>query len=221
MAWRRTTIGSIPSPDHFLLLSFCPGPLAQEWLRWLILTSGFPYRSVWGAQPILAISLQCCRNMMDVRLSHPAIVWFPHHSVSPGTRSQGHACPETRILGLSCLKTPTQEHVCPKILTLGPSCRETLSQGPVYPRTRSPEPFYDIKIVANWKCWNLASPETLTLAPSFLKTLSQDPSSVIWCHLSPNLGWSHAVKAVPIIPGDQLLSAQMWWVLSLDVIGWK
>ena len=42
MAWRRTTIGSIPSPDHFLLLSFCPGPLAQEWLRWLILTSGFP-----------------------------------------------------------------------------------------------------------------------------------------------------------------------------------
>ena len=41
MAW-RTTIGSIPSPDHFLLLSFCPVPLAQEWLRWLILTSGFP-----------------------------------------------------------------------------------------------------------------------------------------------------------------------------------
>ena len=42
MAWWRTTIGSIPSPDHFLLLSFCPVPLAQEWLRWLILTSGFP-----------------------------------------------------------------------------------------------------------------------------------------------------------------------------------
>ena len=86
--------------------------------NWSHFAHYFTYRSVWGAQPILAISLQCCRNMMDVRLSHPAIVWFPYHSVSPGIRNQGHACPETRILGLSCLKTPTQEHVCPKILTL-------------------------------------------------------------------------------------------------------